>query len=143
MKTGIVYKTLLGSTRRYARWLSEEISADVYQMKEMKGERLGDYEVILIMSGTYIGFMPLIKYLKKNWAMLENKKVVAVAIGVAPPDDIWSQKSYNKIPEHIRNKIKYFKLPGRMGEKGKDNVIKDNLEPVIEYLRSERVVNSI
>jgi len=46
--------------------------------------------------------------------------------------------SYEKIPEEIRNKIKYFKLPGKIGPAGKAKVQQENLQPVLEYIRTIR-----
>ena len=40
---------------------------------------------------------------------LKDKKVILIAVGAAPMDDSWSIRSYEKIPQHIRDGIKYFK----------------------------------
>ncbi len=136
MKTVIIYKTFLGTVKQYAKWLQTEIQSDLFKMNEIKGEKLDNYDLFIIMSGTYVGMMPLIRYLKGNWSILKDKKVIAVAIGAAPPDDPWSIRSYKKIPENIRNKIKYFKLPGKIGKTEVEKVRKENLDQVIEYIKS-------
>lgn len=137
MKKAIVYKSRLGSTEKYAQWLKEEIGADLFKHSQLKGKKLNDYDLVVVMSGTYAGMMPLIGYLKKNWQYLENKKVIVVAVGAAPEDDEVSKKSYLKIPEYIREKIKYFKkIRGRMVGEKEDLVKKENLEAVIKKINS-------
>lgn len=137
MTTAIIYKSFFGVTKQYAVWLKNKIQADLFLMKEVKKEQLANYDLIVIMSGTYAGWMPLVKYLKMNWPNLKDKKVVVVAVGAAPQADPWSQRSYERIPAAIREKIKYFKLPGRMGKVAPLSVKEENLEPVINYLQGK------
>lgn len=141
MKTLICYKSKKGSTEKYANWLAGEIGADIKQFKDIKKNSFEDYDVIIVSSGTYMSLMPLNRFLKKKWKTLQNKKVIAVAVGAAPADDDWSRRSYNQIPEAIRSKIQYFKLlgeqPGNTQPTGyKSQVKKENLKPVIEYFKT-------
>ena len=137
MKKAIIYKSRLGSTKKYAQWLKDEIGADSFKHSQLKGEKLKDYDLLVIMSGTYFGNMPMIGYLKKNWQYLENKKVVVLAVGAAPENEEWSKKSYLKIPEQIREKIKlYKKIRGRMAGEKDDLVRKENLKSVVDKINS-------
>jgi hypothetical protein len=85
-----------------------------------------------------MGQIRLLGYLKKRWSVIQGKRVILIAVGMAPPESPDSRKSYEKIPEEIRNKIKYFKLPGKIGPAGKAKVRQENLQPVLEYLRTIR-----
>ena len=67
---------------------------------------------------------------------MREKKVVLLVVGMAPPRQTESITAYNKIPEHIRQEIKYFKLPGTIGSGNRQQVRKENLQPVIEYINS-------
>ncbi len=42
------------------------------------------------------------------------------------------------IPAEIRSRIRYFKLPGKIGPSGKAAVKQENLQPVLEYIRTIR-----
>jgi hypothetical protein len=74
--------------------------------------------------------------LKKWWSTLRGKKVVLLVVGIVPPEEQESTAAYLKIPEHIRQEIKYFKLPGTTGSANREQVKKENLQPVVEYIRS-------
>ncbi|VVB75069.1 Flavodoxin domain protein [Candidatus Tiddalikarchaeum anstoanum] len=134
-KTLIVYKSFLGSTRKYAKWLTDELKSDIVDMWSVRLEKLKEYDTIIVMSGTYANWMPLTGFLTKNWPTIQDKKVIVVAVGAAPENDPYSKSSYNKIPEHIRNKIKYFKIYGKFGNQGKE-VEKDALNRIIRYLKN-------
>lgn len=136
MKIAVIYKSFLGSTGKYAEWLSEEINADVFKFGQIKKDQFDNYDIVIISSGTYIGWMPLKGYLKKVWQYIKDKNVVVVAVGAAPEDDEWSIKSYERIPIDIRSKIKYFKIPGKLGKQTAKDIKKENLESIFKYIRS-------
>jgi len=136
MKTAIIYKTVLGTTRQYAEWLKEEIEADLFDFDEADKEKLKDYDVVVVGSGTYATKMPLVGYLKKVWDIIKNRHVVILAVGAAPADDEITKQAYQTIPEEIREKAKYFKLQGKIWKKFKSEVRKENLDPVVGYLKT-------
>jgi len=134
MKTIVVYHSLLGTTRKYATWLGEELHADVVGFKDVTKRTFDDYDVVIVTSGTYAGKMPLVDFLKKYWEVLELKKVLVMAVGIAPADVEQSRVSYELIPEDIRSAITYFKVPGNMfGLKPAGEPSKKKLEPLISY----------
>lgn len=136
MKPIIIYKSFLGSSRAYANWLNEEIDGDIYKFGRVSNKELGNYDPVIIISGTYAGWMPLVGFLKRKWAVIKGKHVVVIAVGIAPADVEWSQRSFEKIPLEIREKIKYFKIPGRIGRQAPaGEVKKENLNEVVEYIR--------
>lgn len=133
-KTAIVYKTVYGSTKRYAEWLSKDLKSPLFEMDNVNVDDLKSFNRIIVMSGTYAGGMPLTGFLKRNWTVLASKKLVVVAVGAAPEDSWWSKVSYFFIPNYIKEKIKYFKIYGRFKGKGED-IKKENLNRVLEYLQ--------
>jgi menaquinone-dependent protoporphyrinogen IX oxidase len=139
MKTIIAYKTKTGTTKQYAQWLGEALEVRPLSYSEIKPDDLKTCDACVVMSGTYASLMPLTKFLKKHWDLIKDKKVAVVAVGMAPPEVGWSKFSYKQIPKPIREKIKYWKLPGMKDGKMAENlppVKKENLDPVIEYLGS-------
>jgi hypothetical protein len=117
VRTAIVYFSLLGTSRKYSMWLAEEIDADLLQFRQGTQERLSGYDVVVVCSGTFGGWMPLVGFLKKRWPVLSTKKVVAVAAGSVPPEVAASQKAFEAIPEEIRRAITFYKLPCDSGLK--------------------------
>jgi len=136
MKTVIIYKTRLGSTKKYAEWLNEEIEADIFDYKkDRKNVDFGKYELIILMGGTYATRIPMVKYLKKKWNEIKNKKVIFINVGMAPRDDGNTKISLKQIPKDIFNNIQYYKIPGKMKEEDAGGVKKENLDPTIKYIR--------
>ena len=137
MRTVIIYSSILGTTKKYAMWLREALEADVSKANAGRISAL-NYDLIIVCSPTYMGQIRLLGYLKKRWSVLQGKWVILIAVGMAPPESPDSRRSYDSIPMEIRNRIRYFKLPGKIGPAGKANVKQENLQPVLEYIRSIR-----
>jgi hypothetical protein len=134
MKTLVVYKSYLGSSAKYAGWIAEKVNAETRVFNQAKNNYIDSFDTVVIVSGTYAGRMPLVRFLKKHWKSLKEKNVVAVAVGAAPEKDSWSIKSFESIPEDIRTNITYFKLPSSIEKKGREALKKSNVEPVLDYL---------
>jgi menaquinone-dependent protoporphyrinogen IX oxidase len=134
MKIAIVYKSFLGTTQQYAGWLEKMTGGKAFRWGEITKKDIEGYDVIVISSGTYVGWMPLAGYLKKNWEVLSKKKVVVVAVGAEPAESEASKTSYEKIPSDIRKKITYFKIPGKVVSDPEGVVKKQNLDPIVEHI---------
>jgi menaquinone-dependent protoporphyrinogen IX oxidase len=136
MRTAIIYRSFLGATRQYAEWLHESIeSSDLFKPWQARDKKLAAYDLVILCSGTYIGWISLRGYLKKKWPVLKGKKVLLLVVGLVPPEDAESTAAYEKIPENIRQEIWYYKVPGRWGSRNSDAVKKENLQPVLDYIR--------
>ncbi|MDD5190947.1 MAG: flavodoxin domain-containing protein [Dehalococcoidales bacterium] len=134
MKTAIVFKSTFGASRQYAEWLHEAIPSDLFPVKFVDVETIRRYDTIVVCGGTYAGILAFNGFLKKHQASLIAKKLVLVAVGIAPPDDKASVASYQTIPEQIRRIAGYYKLPGKIGKDKTGAVNKENLRPVIGYI---------
>ena len=132
MKTAVIYRSFLGATKQYAKWLGEDLGADVFTFRQIADDKLSGYDAVIISSGTYAGWMPLMGFLKKKWDVIKDKKVAVLAVGSVEPEHPGSKIVYEKIPPEIRGKIKYFKVWGKMCDKEKPErgVKKENLAEV-------------
>jgi hypothetical protein len=136
MKKAIFYKSVLGASAKYAKWLSEELNSDSFTYKQSNRTRFEEHEMLIITSGTYLGWMPLKDFLVSNWKHIEGKIVVVIAVGILAPEDANSIKSFESIPFEIRKQIKYFKLPGQIGPSSpQGEVKKENLNEVLEFVK--------
>jgi len=119
MKAAVIYESIYGSTEKYARWISEALSCDLFKRKEVKESKLTEYDVIIYGGGLYAGGVAGIKLLIKNFDKLKDKKLILYTCGLSDPnnpDNILNiQKSLSKVltPE-MREKIKIFYLRGGM-----------------------------
>jgi len=137
MRTVIVYSSTLGTTRRYAMWLREALEADLAKASATR-RRIEDYDLVIICSPTCMGQVKLNGYLKKRWAALKERNVILVVVGMMSQEHPDSVRAYQSIPGEIRSRIKYFKLPGKIGPINKDKVRQENLQPILEYIRATR-----
>jgi len=138
MRTAIIYRSFLGSTKKYAEWLHDSIeSSDLLKPRQAHSKKLAAYDLVIICAGTYAGWISLRGYLKNKWPVLKEKKVILLVVGLVPPEDAESVAAYMKIPEYIRQEIQYFKVPGRWGSRNQnqDAVKRENLQPVIDYIQ--------
>ena len=135
MKTLIFYRSYLGATKLYANWLKEALGAEVKKFNQFSPEAVVLADIVVVMSGTYASRMPLTKFLRQHWGVLQNKRVYVVAVGGAPQDADYSKKSYNQIPAEIRAKIQYWKVPGKFGPSRPDRAA---LEPIIKGINDAR-----
>lgn len=137
MNTNIYYKSIFGSTKKYANWLQSAIGANLFKLNKIDTKNIDAADNIILMSGTYAGQMPLIKTLVSNWNNLKDKNVIVIAVGAAAASDKQSEISYELIPAEIRKNIKYFRIPGQTLNPVKNCVKKDNLLPIISILEEK------
>lgn len=114
MSVLVIYKSAYGSTEQYAKWIAEEVNAEVVSVEYFNFADIEKYDTIVI--GTYLraGKMVMAKFIKDNWDKLSQKKVVLYSSSKTPVDSADAQKIYNNnIPENIRKHISYFPLEGK------------------------------
>ena len=151
MKLLVLYKTKYGSTEQYAKWIAEEVNADLSDVESFNANSLDDYDTIIIGSPTYMGQIKMKDFLEQNWEILKNKNIYLFNVGMFPWEHPDSKKSFEMIPEYIRDKIGFSKLPGRLDTnklkiseklivkitkaKPEDNVSRDNIAPIVKWVK--------
>jgi len=151
IKVLILYRTKYGSTEQYAKWIAEEVRADLVKIEDFDTARFDQYGAIITGSPTYMGKIQIKDFLEKNWDALKTKPVFLFNIGLFPGESPESKKSFEMIPAHIRDHIKYMKLPGKIDMKKlkftekviarmvktdiPDTVSKDQIDPIIDWAR--------
>jgi menaquinone-dependent protoporphyrinogen IX oxidase len=159
----IVYQSKYGSTKQYAQWIQQDIKGALVDIQNEGMPPLAKYDIIV--TGGYIraGNIVVAPFIKDNWSVLKEKKVVLFTTSGTPPHHPKIRIIYEKsFSEEIRKKIKYFPIPGRIISKdltfldqlltaigkmfesdenikndmGKDfdGVKHENLRPLIEYI---------
>ena len=147
----ILYKTKYGSTGQYAKWIAEEVKADISDVESFDINRLDSYGAIIIGSPTYMGNIQMKDFLEQHWEILKHKNIYLFTVGMFPWESPESKKSFEMIPEYIRDKIGFSKLPGRL-DAGKlslseklivkltkaqpeDKVHRDNIAPIVKWVK--------
>ena len=89
----VIYKSHYGFTEAYARWIAEDLSADLLEAGKVRREDLEKYGTIIYGGGLYAGGVNGISLLVKNAELLLGKKLYLFTVGASDPAD----------PENINN----------------------------------------
>ena len=80
----VVYQSKYGATKKYAHWLSEELSCDFIETKKAQIEEVEQYDVIILGGGMYATGVAGISFLTKHYERLKDRKVIVFAVGASP-----------------------------------------------------------
>lgn len=94
MKTAVIYQSRYGSTETYARWIAEDLQADLLQTHRIKAADLEQYETIVYGGGLYAGGVNGISLLTKNFDSIRDKNIYLFTVGAA---DVTDPENTNKI----------------------------------------------
>ncbi len=112
-KIAVIYKSKYGTTKRYAEWIAEKLNAEIFSNSEFDASTLNDYSTVLFGSSVHIGKVKGIDFIKSNWQVLRNKKVVVFASTGSPKIEPKQQEVIKaSLPAEISQCINYFPLPG-------------------------------
>jgi menaquinone-dependent protoporphyrinogen IX oxidase len=136
MKAAIFYKSFLGATKQYSKWLAEEAKIDIYTFDQANDKLLQSYDMLVVASGTYANWMPLTGFLKRYWPILKSKRVIVMSVGLSPADDPYTRQTFTGIPAEIRKSVQIVRIAGKLfGMKTPDGVKRGNLAPVLQLLK--------
>lgn len=84
----VVYKSIYGTTRTYAKWISDKLHADIFESDNVSPQTLNNYEIIIFAGALYAGKLTVYKSFKKFYKKLEKfeyKKIYCVIVGNGNP----------------------------------------------------------
>ncbi len=113
MKKLVVYTSKYGSTAQYARWISEDVHADLCPTLECNVERLHEYDTVIFGGYLHMGKIVGIDFIINNWEHLDSKKVIVFTVSGAGPSPTADVYFENNVPEHMRPWITHFAFRGR------------------------------
>jgi menaquinone-dependent protoporphyrinogen IX oxidase len=110
-KIAVIYKSVYGTTKRYAQWIAEELNASLFEASSIKPAQLMDYDLVIYGGGLYAGGISGVKLVTKNTC----KSLVLFTVGLATPEttDYSDILTKNFTVEYLA-KIKIFHLHGGM-----------------------------
>ncbi len=117
-KTAVVYKSKYGSTEKYAKWIAEDLNADIHKADKISIDALLSYDTIIYCGGLYAGGMLGFKKIKKHYDKLKDKNLIVAAVGATlkKEDEIDEVKNGNLTYE-MADKVKFFILRGALNYK--------------------------
>ncbi len=116
--TVVIYKTIYGSTKKYAQWIASALNADLFDVSKIKAQTLAPYQTIILGGGLYASGILGSDIITKNFGLLKGKNIVVFTVGLANP----KLTDYTAIIEknftaEITSAIKIFHLRGAMDYK--------------------------
>ena len=116
MKGLVIYKGKYGATKQYAMWIGQELQLSVASADRFPVDELPKYDYFILGSSVYIGKLEIRDWVKKNFDLLQNKKILFFQVSASPPEQIEKRESYNKasLSSTMIKKIQFYYLPGRM-----------------------------
>ena len=116
MKGLVIYKGRYGGTKQYAMWAGQELQLPVASCDRFPVDELPKYDYIILGSSVYIGKLEIRNWLKKNFNLVQHKKIFFFQVAGSPAGQTEKRESYNKasLSGDMLNKIQFYYLPGRM-----------------------------
>lgn len=113
MKTLVKYKSRTGFTKRYAEWIAERLSADIFEASKAGVEVFKAYDTVIYGGGLYAAGINGVKLITGNLEKLKGKKVVVFATGASPAreDAIREVRNTNFTPDGLKQ-IQFFYFRG-------------------------------
>ncbi|NRT36084.1 menaquinone-dependent protoporphyrinogen IX oxidase [Clostridium beijerinckii] len=113
MKTVVIYKSKTGFTKKYAEWIAEELSADIFNASKVNVNTLNKYDTIIYGGSLYAVGIIGVGLIKKNINKLKDKRLVVFATGASPLRDNVINEVINKnFTVDEQKYIKFFYLRG-------------------------------
>lgn len=113
MKTIVIYKSKTGFVKKYAKWIAEELSADIFEASKVNVDMLKTYDTVVYGGSLHAVGINGVKLITKNMDKLKDKKVVVFASGASLSSEkvIKDVVTNNFTPEQ-QNYIMFFYLRG-------------------------------
>lgn len=156
MKTVIIYKSKTGFTKKYAQWIAEALSADVFDVAKINIDMIKQYDNIIYGGSLYAAGITGLKFITKNFDKLKDKKLVIFATGASPSsqrviDEVVSKNFTSEQQKYIKffylrggfdyKKLNFFDkflmnlLKLKIKSKSKDKLTKDEIGMLSIYDR--------
>ena len=117
MNTIVIYKSKYGATKKYAEWISSELSCEMIDAKNVKAADLLKYDTIIYGGGLYAEVINGVTLITKNFDMIKDKKLIVFTTAITPLsyreyyDNYVIKKNFK--PEML-DRIKIFNFMGKM-----------------------------
>lgn len=113
IRTVVIYKSKTGFTKKYAEWIAEALSADIFDVPNVTLDKLKNYDIVIYGGSLHAVGINGIKFITQNFDKLNDKKIIAFATGASPlrEEVIKEVKNKNFTSEQQKN-IQVFYLRG-------------------------------
>lgn len=119
MNIAVIYQSKYGSTETYAKWLAEDLDADLLVAGQVKPADLQRYQTIVYGGGLYAGGVNGIALLTKNAESIKDKAIYLFTVGAADVTDTENTTAIRTgveqaLPISLRDVVRIYHLRGGM-----------------------------
>lgn len=113
MKTVVIFKSKTGFVKKYAEWIAEDLSADIFDVSKANINMLNVYDTIIYGGSLHAVGINGVKLITQNIDKLKDKKIVVFATGASPSSEKVINDVINKnFTSEQQKYIKFFYLRG-------------------------------
>ena len=114
MKGIIVYKSVYGSSRQYADWLSEDTGFPARDVVNVTQEELREAEAVVMGCGVMAYRPTLARCIDQNRDLLRDKKLFAFTTSGSDKDDPRLQEGFRTALRDLADQFTYVPVGGRL-----------------------------
>ncbi len=113
MKYLVLYKSISGFTKKYAKWIADEMKAEIYPLKKIRKLELNKYDKIIFGGSLHAVGINGIKKLKKYFSIIDLNYLYIFAIGASPnQENLLTEIIENNFSAQEISKIKFYYFRG-------------------------------
>ncbi|MEY7999858.1 flavodoxin domain-containing protein [Clostridium sp. Mt-5] len=113
MKTVVIYKSKTGFAKKYAKWIAEKLSADIFEFTKANINILENYDTVIYGGSLYAVSINGVKLITQNLDKLKDKKIVVFATGASPSrEEVISEVRNKNFTLEQQKYIRFFYLRG-------------------------------
>jgi len=121
-KIVVAYESKYGTTKKYAEWIAEALSADLCEKKSINLLDFKKYDTIIYGGGLYAGGVSGISLITKKYNEIKDKNIIIFTCGLADPTDDKNVKHIRQgldkiFTAEMKKSITIFHLRGRIDYK--------------------------
>jgi hypothetical protein len=112
----VIYASKQGSTRQYAEWIAEDLSARAIPFKQARPTDIEAADTVILGSAVRMGSLILGKWIRENWRILNARRLILFSVSATPPgDEKELRKTLEKSLSHeMIGRMTWVPLHGRL-----------------------------
>jgi len=113
VKALVIYWSKTGFTEKHAKWIAEELNADLISGKKVEEDMLNEYDMLVFGGSLHAVGINGAQFIKKNIDIIKDKKTAIFATGASPgrKEVIEEVKAKNFSREELSS-FRFFYLRG-------------------------------
>lgn len=113
MKAIVVYKSVSGYTKKYARYIADELGADLLDYRKARANVFSGYDLIIFGGSIHAVKISGIGIIRRNLSALAGKKIIVFATGALPDrKEISDELMKANFPGDLSIDLRIFYLRG-------------------------------